>query len=101
SESAFGHWLRDCWFVKSLSRIGAQARKPERAGRSGVSSLSYPQAHLTNRTKPMNPQVKASGAEAIMSKSKKMPPPPENPTKANVPTAVKTKLQASQAHQGR
>jgi hypothetical protein len=49
----------------------------------------------------MNPQVMASGAEAIMSKSKKMPPPPENPTKANVPPVAKTKPEPSQAHQGK
>ena len=36
-----------------------------------------------------------------MSKSKRMPPPAVNPTKANLPTTAKTKAQPSQAHQGK
>jgi hypothetical protein len=54
-----------------------------------------------NRTKPMNAQPTASRPEAIISKSKRMPAPPVNPTKANLPTAAKTKAQPSQAHQGK
>jgi hypothetical protein len=66
-----------------------------------VSSLSYPQAHLTNRMIPTNAQPVASRPEAIMSKSKRMPPPAVNPTKANLPTTAKTKAQPNQAHQGK
>ena len=67
----------------------------------GVSALSYPQAHLTNRMKPMNAQPMASTPEAIMIKSKRMPAPAVNPTKANLPTTAKHKAPHSQAHQGK
>jgi hypothetical protein len=49
---------------------------------------------------PTNAQPVASRPEAIMSKSKRMPP-AVNPTKANLPTTAKTKAQPNQAHQGK
>ena len=61
----------------------------------------HPQAHLTNRMIPTNAQPMANRPEPIMSKSKRMPPPAVNPTKANLPTTAKTKAQPSQAHQGK
>ena len=41
------------------------------------------------------------GPEAIASKSKRMPAPAVNPTKANLTTTAKTKAPPSQAHQGK
>jgi hypothetical protein len=43
----------------------------------------------------------ATRLEAIMSKSKRMPPPAVNPTKANLPTTEKTRAPPSQTHQGK
>jgi len=81
-------------------RAGAKARQ-ERQIAAVCQCLSYPQAHLTNRMIPTNAQPMASRPEAIVSKSKRMPPPAANPTKANLPTTAKTKAQPSQAHQGK
>jgi hypothetical protein len=82
-------------FVKTLSRIESDRRagvEGQEGQVAAVCQACYPQAHLTNRMIPTNAQ--------LMSKSKRMPP-AVNPTKANLPTAAKTKAQPNQAHQGK
>jgi len=88
-------------FAVGLRRNDKSQPCPVLRGGMLIKKENHPQAHLTNRTKLMSPQPMASRPEAIVSKSKKTPPPPENPTKANVPTAAKSTAQPSQAHQGR
>ena len=81
-------------------RARAKARQ-ERQIAAVCQCLSYPQAHLTNRMIPTNAQPMASRPEAIVSKSKRMPPPAANPTKANLPTTAKTKAQPGPPRQVR